>query len=92
VAPDATGGLGFVAGHARSGDTVTLRAEQDLLLVLCSARHPLDPDPAPAPAVRATVSPAEPVSGGDPSWTFRPEAARALAAVALACVALVAAA
>lgn len=92
VVPDATGGLGFVAGHARSGDSVTLRAEQDLLLVLCTARHPLDPDPAPAPAVRATVSAAEPVSGGDPSWTFRPEAARALAAVALACVALVAAA
>jgi len=87
VAPNAAGGLAFVPGHARSGDSVTLRAEQDLLLVMCTARHPLDPDPAPAPAVRATVSPAEPVSDTDPSWTFRPEAIRALRAAAPVAVA-----
>jgi uncharacterized protein YcgI (DUF1989 family) len=88
VAPDPAGTLGFVPGHARSGDSVTLRAERDLLLVLCTARHPLDPDPAPAPALRATVSPAGPVPGDDPSWTFRAEATRALTAVALLDVAL----
>lgn len=87
VAPDAAGGLGFVPGHARTGDSVTLRAEQDLLLVLCTARHPLDPDPEPAPAVRATVSPAGPVSDTDPSWTFRPETIRALRAAAPVAVA-----
>lgn len=87
VAPDAAGGLGFVPGHARTGDSVTLRAEQDLLLVLCTARHPLDPDPEPAPAVRATVSPAGPVSDTDPSWTFRAETIRALRAAAPVAVA-----
>ena len=81
VAPDANGGLDFVPGHARAGDTVTLRAEQDLLLLLCTERHPLDPETAPPAGVRATVTPAGPVPATDPSWTFRPESARALAAV-----------
>ena len=82
VAPDAGGGLGFVPEHARAGDSVTLRAEQDLILVLCTERHPMDPDPSPPAGVRATVTLAGPVPATDPSWTFRPESARALAAVA----------
>jgi uncharacterized protein YcgI (DUF1989 family) len=80
VAPDGEGGLDFVPGHARGGDTVTLRAEQDLLLVLCTERHPLDPDPSPPAGVRATVGPVGPVPATDPSRIFRPESARALAA------------
>jgi uncharacterized protein len=87
VAPDETGRLSFVDGHARAGDWVSLRAEQDVLVVLATAPHPLDPSalgPATnwAPAgVRCTVSPAEPPGPDDPSRTFRPESARALEAV-----------
>jgi uncharacterized protein len=82
VAPDPAGRLRFVPDHARAGDSVTLRAEQDLILVLCTARHAMDPDASAPSGVRATVEPAGPVSATDASWTFRPESARALAAVA----------
>jgi uncharacterized protein YcgI (DUF1989 family) len=82
VAPDAAGRLGFVPGHARAGDSVTLRAERDVILVLCTERHPMDPDTSAPSGVRATVDPAGPVSATDASWTFRPESARALAAAA----------
>jgi urea carboxylase-associated protein 2 len=79
VADDLRGTLSFVAGHARAGDWVTLRSEQDLLVVLSTAPHPLDPAWAPG-AVAASVHPAAPWEPDDPSVTFRPESARALAA------------
>jgi uncharacterized protein YcgI (DUF1989 family) len=76
--------LRFVAGHARTGDSVALRAEQDITLVLATAPHPLDPSPAwnPSP-VRLEVSTVDAASSDDPSWTFRAESARALEAVTL---------
>jgi uncharacterized protein YcgI (DUF1989 family) len=82
---DERGSLRYVPGHARAGDHVALRAEQDLRLVLATAPHPMDPaldaSGIPVAGVRATVERAAPVSATDPSWTFRPESARALAAV-----------
>jgi urea carboxylase-associated protein 2 len=61
VAPDDRGCLAFATGHARAGDWVTLRAEQDVLVVLATAPHPLDPAPDWAPGrVRATVGDADP--------------------------------
>jgi uncharacterized protein YcgI (DUF1989 family) len=79
VAEDDRGGLSFTAGHAVAGDWVSLRAEQDLLLICSTAAHPMDPGPAPA-AVRATVRAVEPWGPDDPSVSFRAESARALAA------------
>jgi urea carboxylase-associated protein 2 len=79
VADDQRGTLTFVAGHARAGDWVTLRSEQDLLVVLSTAPHPLDPAWAPG-AVAVAVRPSAPYGPDDPSVTFRPESARALAA------------
>jgi uncharacterized protein YcgI (DUF1989 family) len=81
VAPadDEAGTLSFVPRHAVAGDWVELRAEVDLLVVLATSPHPLDPRWAPA-AVRAEVRAAEPYGPDDPSMTFRPESARALAA------------
>jgi urea carboxylase-associated protein 2 len=76
IGPD--GGLAFVPDHAREGDWVTLRAEQDLLLILSTAPHPMSPVWAPG-AVRAGISAGEPYGPDDPSVTFRPESARALA-------------
>lgn len=75
---DAAGTLAFVPEHATAGDWVTLRAEVDVLVVLCTAPHPLDPHWAPQ-VVRAEVQAAPPADPDDPSRTFRPESARALA-------------
>ena len=75
------GGLAFVADHSTAGDTVALRAETDLLVVLAAAMHPLDTRPTWAPAaVSLTVTPGTPWDTDDPSYTFRPESARALEA------------
>ncbi|TCB97259.1 DUF1989 domain-containing protein [Micromonospora zingiberis] len=78
---DARGTLTYEPGHTRAGDWVSLRAEQDLLVVLSTAPHPLDPSPQWQPAgVRATVTPGEPAPADDASRTFRAESGRALAA------------
>jgi uncharacterized protein len=78
-AGDERGALEYVPGHAGAGDWVTLRAEQDLLIVLSTAPHPLDPATEwPKDAVRLTVREVEPPGAGDPSRTFSPEAGRAL--------------
>jgi urea carboxylase-associated protein 2 len=82
-AGDERGTLTFQEGHARAGDWVELRAEQDVLVVLATAPHPLDPAPDWAPAgVRVSVTEVDPPGPDDPSRTFRPESARALAGVA----------
>jgi urea carboxylase-associated protein 2 len=82
VAPaaDARGTLEYVPGHAVAGDWATLRAEQDLLLVLSTAPHPLDPAETWRPSgVRLTIEPVAAPAGDDPSRTHRAESARALA-------------
>jgi len=79
VADDGRGSLAFAGDHAVAGDWVSLRAEQNLLVVCSTAPHPLDPARAPA-AVRATVNAVDPWGPDDPSVTFRAESARALAA------------
>lgn len=77
IAPD--GRFSHEPGHAVAGDWVTLRAEQDLLLVFSTAPHPLSAAWTPG-AVRAEVEPGQPYGPDDPSVTHRPESARALAA------------
>ena len=72
--------LAYQQGHCRAGDTLTLRTEQDLLLVASTAPHPMNPGRwAPAP-VRIEVDIAAQPSTGDPSCLFREESARALEA------------
>jgi len=78
IANDGPASLAFTPGWSNAGDTVTLRTEQDLLLVVCTAPHPLDPGAYAPAGVRVDVTPAEPVAAGDPSLTFRAESARAL--------------
>jgi urea carboxylase-associated protein 2 len=85
VAPDDSGRLSFVDGHARTGDWVSLRAEQDVLVVLATAPHPLDPSGTWAPAaIWCSRSETTPPGPDDPSRTFRPESARALMALEVA--------
>jgi urea carboxylase-associated protein 2 len=81
VAPDLDGPLTWQP-HAKAGDWVTIRAEQDVLVVLATAPHPLDPTEAWTPAgVRTQVATTDPPGPDDPSRTFRAESARALEAV-----------
>jgi urea carboxylase-associated protein 2 len=70
------GTLRFAPGHSRAGDHVELRAEMDLLAVLCSAPHPLAPagEDYPARRVRVEVGPASGVVAPLP----RPETERGL--------------
>ncbi|HEV2637996.1 MAG TPA: urea amidolyase associated protein UAAP1 [Actinocrinis sp.] len=81
VAPadDDRGTLAYVPGHAAAEDWVTLRAELDLLIVMSTAPHPLDPAATWAPAgVRLEVGPGAPPAADDPSRVWRAESGRAL--------------
>ena len=52
VADDPRASLMFVPGHAHAGDTVTLRADQDLLIFVSTAAHALSDGPAAGVAVQ----------------------------------------
>ncbi|MCW2778826.1 MAG: Urea carboxylase-related aminomethyltransferase [Frankiales bacterium] len=77
---DDRGSLAYVPGHAVAGDWVELRAELDVLVVLSTAPHPMDPrtDWAPSP-VDVQVRRGDPPGTEDATRTFRPESGRALA-------------
>jgi len=49
VAVDGDGRFRFVDGNAKAGDVVELRFEMDTLVMLSTAPHPLDPNPAYVP-------------------------------------------
>lgn len=71
------GGMHFVPGNSRVGDSVELRAEMNLLIVLDTGQHPLDPHLAYAPKpVKITVSKSTPAAEDDPCRLSRPENAR----------------
>ena len=74
---DDAGTLSFVPGHSRAGDWISLRAELDLLVILSTAPHPMDPQWEPS-AVRAEIVAVPAYGPEDPSVTFRSESARAL--------------
>jgi uncharacterized protein YcgI (DUF1989 family) len=72
VAVDERGGLTYTPGNAHAGDTVVLRADQDLLVFVSTAAHALSEGPAGSVAVRLEA----PGPVADPE--LRDEAARAL--------------
>ncbi|GAC1611603.1 MAG: urea carboxylase-associated family protein [Mycobacteriales bacterium] len=82
VAPaeDEAASLAWVPEHSSAGDWVELRTDDDVLLVACSAPHPLDPAWAPSD-IRILVSACRSAAPDDASRMFRPESARALDAV-----------
>jgi uncharacterized protein YcgI (DUF1989 family) len=71
IRDDAQASLEFVPDHAHAGDSVTLRAEQDLLVFISTAPHPLSTDDPTGVAVQIDAADA-----GDPE--LRAEAIRAL--------------
>jgi uncharacterized protein len=45
VVVDDRGGMNFISGHSKSGAHVELRAEMNVLVILNTCQHPLDPNP-----------------------------------------------
>ncbi|MES1260856.1 MAG: urea amidolyase associated protein UAAP1 [Acidobacteriota bacterium] len=71
------GAMRFVPGNSRAGDFVEIRAEMNLLVILDTGQHPLDPNPVYAPRrVRLAVRKASAVLPDDPCRLSRPENVR----------------
>ncbi|WP_082235477.1 urea amidolyase associated protein UAAP1 [Halobacillus massiliensis] len=75
---DESGDMHFVEGHSKKGDSVTLRTEMDVLLLLSNTPNPFDPTAAFSKAsVKVEVLPAAPVRGDDYCLNYHPENKRA---------------
>jgi urea carboxylase-associated protein 2 len=74
VVVDNDGNMRFVSGNSKAGSYIELRAEMNVLVILNTCQHPLDPNPSydPKPVlvqIRKVPSPAI----DDPCRTSRPE-------------------
>ena len=77
VVVDDSGAMTFVPGQSAPGTFVELRAEMDVLVILNTCQHPLDPSPHYQPRpVALTVLTAAPVADDDACRVSRPENAR----------------
>lgn len=72
IAGDERASMAYVPGHAAVGDSVVLRTELDLLMVVSTAPHPLSGQPAAGVAVEVSLA------TGPSSVPARDEAVRAL--------------
>jgi len=71
---DAEGKMHFHPGNSKAGDQVDLRAEMNVLVVLNTCQHPLDPNPIYAPKpVKLTVLQTPPPGPDDFCRNFRNE-------------------
>jgi uncharacterized protein len=77
VVVDETGNMHFVPGHSKAGTSVELRAEMNVLVILNTCQHPLDPNPKYEPKpVRVSVQKVAMPSADDPCRVSRPENGR----------------
>ncbi len=75
---DDGGRMHFHSGNSKAGDRVTLRAEMDVLVVLNTCQHPLDPNSVYAPKpVALSISATPPPAADDFCRNLRPENQRA---------------
>ena len=75
---DETGKMNFVESHCKQGDTITLRTEMDMLIVLSNTPNPLDPNTNyPSVPIQLEIFEADPVSTLDECVNYRPENRRA---------------
>jgi urea carboxylase-associated protein 2 len=73
------GGMTFHPGNSTPGSYVELRAEMNVLTILNTCQHPLDPNPRYAPKpVHLSIRRAEPAGPDDPCRVSRPENGRGL--------------
>jgi urea carboxylase-associated protein 2 len=77
VVEDESGAMTVVPGHSSAGASVELRAEMDVLVILNTCQHPLDPAPHYQPRpVALAICTAPPVRHDDPCRVSRPENTR----------------
>jgi len=70
----ADGGMTYHAGNSKAGDYVELRAEMNVLVILNTCQHPLDPAPKYAPKpVQLSIRKVDPPAADDPCRLSRPE-------------------
>jgi len=75
---DHEGNLHFEIQHSQKGDTITLRTEMDLILILSNTPNPLNPEKNfPSVPVQITFGEAEPIQANDHCLNYRPENRRA---------------
>jgi len=75
---DEDGAMKFHAGNSKAGDSVDLRAEMNVLVILNTCQHPLDPNPEYAPKpIALTIVATPPPRLDDACRTFRAENQRA---------------
>jgi urea carboxylase-associated protein 2 len=71
------GSIGYQRSNCGAGSFVELRAEMNVLTILNTCQHPLDPNPKYEPKpVRLSVRSVPPPREDDPCRTFRPENGR----------------
>src|SRR5207248_669691 len=68
------GAMAFAPANSKPGDTVELRAEMNVLVIVNTCQHPLDPNPKYAPkpvglSIRRVAAP----EADDPCRLSRPE-------------------
>lgn len=77
VVVDDAGALHFAAGNSKPGDHIELRAEMNVLTILNTCQHPLDPNPVYAPKpVKLEIRRVPAPAADDPCRLSRPENAR----------------
>ncbi len=77
VQVDLTGKISWVPDNSKAGDSVSLRAELNTLVVLSNTPHPLDPQRTYGPRpVDLTITTGPPVLAADECRKKRPENAR----------------
>jgi uncharacterized protein len=77
VVVDEKGSMHFVASNSRPGMFVDLRAEMNVLVILNTCQHPLDPSPKYEPRpVHLSVRQTAPAALDDPCRLSRPENGR----------------
>jgi len=75
---DVDGNMHFVPGHCKKGDTITLRTEMDVILILSNTPNPLDTNGQyPSVPVELSITDAESIQDHDLCLNHRPENRRA---------------
>jgi urea carboxylase-associated protein 2 len=71
------GNMSFAAWNSKAGDYVELRAEMNVLTILNTCQHPLDPNPRYEPKpVHLAIRRVAPAAADDPCRLSRPENGR----------------
>jgi urea carboxylase-associated protein 2 len=77
VVVDESGGMQFIPGHSKAGGLVELRAEMNVLVILNTCQHPLDPNPTYDPRpVALSLRRVPPPAADDVCRVSRPENGR----------------